>query len=247
MAELLETGRPIRNRELVIERPGGTRLTVLASLDPLRDEAGRLVGGVNCFQDITARNAAEQRLQQREQWYRDLLEALPAALYTTDADGHITFFNEAAAELCGRRPVPGNDAWLIGSKLYWPNGKPIAQEECPTALALKTDKPVRGTEKIIERPDGTRVPILPFPTPLHDEEGKLIGAVNMLVDISERKAAEEEKALLLRELERALIAQADMKLGLALAHASLRTVRQLEGERRSARTPAPVPIRKASS
>jgi hypothetical protein len=55
----------------------------------------------------------------------------------------------------------------------------------------------------------------------------------MLVDISERKAAEEEKALLLRELERALIAQADMKLGLALAHASLRTVRQLEGERRN--------------
>ena len=200
MAELLETGRPIRNRELVIERPDGSRLTILANLDPLRDEAGRLVGGVNCFQDITARKAAERRLQQREQWYRDLLEALPAALYTTDADGRITFFNEAAAELCGRRPFLGDDAWSIGSKLYWPDGKPIAQEECPTALALKTDKPVRGTEKIVERPDGTRIPVIPFPTPLHDEEGKLIGAVNMLVDISERKAAEEEKALLLREL-----------------------------------------------
>src|SRR6185503_18116837 len=46
-----------------------------------------------CFQDITARKAAERRLQQREQWYRDLLGALPAALYTTDADGRITFFN----------------------------------------------------------------------------------------------------------------------------------------------------------
>lgn len=79
MAELLETGRPIRNRELVIERPDGSRLTILANLDPLRDEAGRLVGGVNCFQDITARKAAERRLQQREQWYRDLLEALPVA------------------------------------------------------------------------------------------------------------------------------------------------------------------------
>jgi len=200
MAELLETGRPIRNRELVIERPDGSRLTILANLDPLRDEAGRLVGGVNCFQDITARKGAERRLQQREQWYRDLLEALPVALYTTDADGRNTFFNEAAAELCGRRPFLGDDAWSIGSKLYWPDGKPIAQEEYPTALALKTDKPVRGTEEIVERPDGTRIPVIPFPTPLHDEEGKLIGAVNMLVDISERKAAEEEKALLLREL-----------------------------------------------
>jgi PAS domain S-box-containing protein len=200
MAELLQTGHPIRDRELIFERPDGSRLTILANLDPLRDETGKLVGGVNCFQDITARKVAEQRLQQRERWYRDLLEALPAAIYTTDADGRITFYNEAAAELCGRRPVVGNDAWSIAGTLYWPDGKPIAHDECPMALALKTGKPVRGMEKIVERPDGTRVPVSPFPTPLHDDEGKLIGAVNMLVDITERKAAEEEKALLLREL-----------------------------------------------
>lgn len=200
MAELLRTARPIRDRELVIERPDGSRLTILANLDPLLDENGSLVGGVNCFQDITARKAAEQRLQQREQWYRDLLGALPAAIYTTDAEGRITFFNAAAAELCGRRPILGSDAWSIAGKLYWPDGRPIAYEECPTATALKTGKPVRGTEKIVERPDGTRVPVLPFPTPLHDADGKVIGAVNMLVDITERKAAEEEKTLLLREL-----------------------------------------------
>ena len=200
MAELLQTGNPIRNREVMLERPDGSRITILANLDPLRDETGKLVGGVNCFQDITARKAIEQRLQQREHWYRDLLEALPAAIYMTDAEGRITFFNEAAAELCGRRPALGTDAWSIATKLYRPDGKPIAHEECPTAIALKTGQPVRGTEKIVERPDGTRIPVLPFPTPLRDGDGKLIGAVNMLVDISERKAAEEEKALLLREL-----------------------------------------------
>jgi PAS domain S-box-containing protein len=200
MAELLKTGLPIRDRELVLERPDGSRITVLANLDPLHDETGKLVGGVNCFQDITARKAAEQRLQQREQWYRDLLEALPAAIYTTDAEGRITFFNEAAADLCGRRPAPGSDQWCVSSKLYYPDGAPLAHSDCPMATALKTGKPVRGTEKVVERPDGTRVPILPFPTPLHDAEGRLIGAVNMLVDITERKAAEEEKTVLLREL-----------------------------------------------
>ena len=193
MAELLSTGLPIRDRELQIEHPDGTRLTILANLDPLFDEDGALVGGVNCFQDITARRAAEARLEQREQWYRDLLEALPAAIYTTDADGRITFFNQAAADLAGRRPVLGQESWCVTWKLYAPDGSPIAHEDCPMATALKTGTPVRGTEKVALRPDGTRVPILPYPTPLHDADGKMIGAVNMLVDITERKQAEEQK------------------------------------------------------
>jgi len=200
MAELLATGHPIRDRELILERPDGSRLTILANLDPLFDEDGRLVGGVNCFQDITARKTAETRLQEREYWYHDLLEALPAAIYTTDAAGRITFFNQAAADLAGRRPVLGSDQWCVTSKLYAADGTPIAHEDCPMALAVKSGAPVRGTEKIAERPDGVRVAILPYPTPLRDGTGKMIGAVNMLVDITERKAAEEEKSLLLREL-----------------------------------------------
>ena len=59
------------------------------------------------------------------------------------------------------------------------------------AVALKENRSVRGVEAIAERPDGTRVPFIPYPTPLHDSEGRLIGAINMLVDISERKKAEE--------------------------------------------------------
>jgi signal transduction histidine kinase/ActR/RegA family two-component response regulator len=45
-------------------------------------------------------------------------------------------------------------------------------------------------EAIAERPDGTRVPFLPYPTPLRDASGALVGAVNMLVDISEQKAGQ---------------------------------------------------------
>jgi PAS domain S-box-containing protein len=200
MAEALKTGHPVRDREVIIERPDGSRITTLVNIKPLFDEDGTLVGAVNCFQDITARKAAEARLEQQERWYRDLLEALPAAIYTTDADGRITFFNQAAAELAGRRPVLGQESWCVSWKLYAPDGSPLAHDECPMAQALKTGRPVRGTEKIAQRPDGARVPILPYPTPLHDPDGKMIGAVNMLVDITERKQAEERKTLLLREL-----------------------------------------------
>jgi PAS domain S-box-containing protein len=200
MAELLRTRSAIRDREFMIERPDGTRIAILANLDPLFDEAGALVGGVNCFQDISERKAAEERLKAREEWYIGLLDVLPAAIYTTDAEGRLTFFNQAAADLSGRRPALGTDEWCVTWRLFSADGTPLPHEECPMAVALKTGEPVRGTEKIAERPDGTRVPILPFPTPLHDGSGRMTGAVNMLVDISDRKRAEEQKTLLLREL-----------------------------------------------
>ena len=65
------------------------------------------------------------------------------------------------------------------------------------ALALKEKRPIRGMEAIAERPDGTRVPFIPYPTPLFDASGALIGAVNTLVDITERYETEQR----LRESE----------------------------------------------
>lgn len=47
------------------------------------------------------------------------------------------------------------------------------------AVALKEGRPVRGVEAIAERPDGTRVPFIPFPTPLFDASGRVTGAINM--------------------------------------------------------------------
>jgi PAS domain S-box-containing protein len=125
-----------------------------------------------------------------ETW-RQLLEALPAAIYTTDAAGRITFFNEAAVELAGHRPKLGRDPWCVSWRLHRPDGTPLSHDESPMAVALREGRPVRGVEVIAERPDGTRVNLLPYPTPLHDSSGALIGAVNVLIDITERKQAEE--------------------------------------------------------
>ncbi len=138
--------------------------------------------------------------QERERRFRELLEALPAAIYTTDADGRITYYNEAAAELWGHRPPLGSSEWCGSWKLFWADGTPLPHGQCPMAIALKEDRKVRDMEAIAERPDGSRVSFIPYPSPLHDEAGRLIGAVNMLVDITERKRAEEQQALLVREL-----------------------------------------------
>jgi len=119
-----------------------------------------------------------------------LLDALPVAIYTTDAEGRITFYNEAAAELWGCRPEIGTDRWCGSWKVYWPDGRPLPYDECPMAICLKEGRPVRGVEAVAERPDGTRVRYMPFPTPLHDDAGRMIGAINLLMDLSERDKAQ---------------------------------------------------------
>ena len=127
---------------------------------------------------------------------RELLDALPAAIYTTDADGRVTYYNAAAVQLAGRTPKIGSDEWCVTWRLYWPDGTPLPHDECPMAVALKTGRPVRGVEAVAERPDGTLVPFMPYPTPLHDASGNVVGAVNMLVDLTERSHAEQVRQLL---------------------------------------------------
>jgi PAS domain S-box-containing protein len=120
-----------------------------------------------------------------------IVQNLSVAVYSTDAAGRITFYNDAAASLWGRRPKLGEDWWCGSWRLYWPDGRPMAHDECPMAVTLKTGCAAKGAEAVAERPDGTRVPFLAYPTPLRDDAGQLIGAVNMLVDIAERKRNEK--------------------------------------------------------
>jgi two-component system CheB/CheR fusion protein len=125
-----------------------------------------------------------------DNFFRDLVDALPVAIYTTDAAGRITYFNDAAAALWGCRPELGKNEWCGSWRLYWPDGRPLPHDECPMAVALRAQHPVRGQEAVAERPDGTRVPFLPYPTPIYNSAGVMIGAVNMLVDLSDWKRAE---------------------------------------------------------
>lgn len=194
MAAALQTGQSFRDQEVVVEQPGGQRRTVLVSIDALKDQEGRISGAINYFQDITERKQSERR-------FREMIDALPAAIYTTDAEGRVTHFNPAAVTLAGRVPELGADEWCVTWKLYHPDGTPMAHDQCPMARSLKEGRPIQGAEAIAERPDGTRVWFTPYPTPLRDDAGRITGAINMLVDITERKRAEQHMWLLTRELE----------------------------------------------
>jgi len=170
--------------------------------------------------DVTCRKAQDHALREQKQRLQDLLESLPAAVYTTDAEGRITFFNQAAADMAGRVPRLGEDLWCVTWKLYKPDGTPLPHDECPMAIALKENRAVRGEEAVAERPDGTRVPFIPYPTPLRDVDGNLVGAINMLVDVSERKQAEYQQRMLLDELNHRV------KNNLQMLHSLLRTAQR---------------------
>jgi len=138
--------------------------------------------------DLMEKHAAA--LRDREHSFREMMDSLPAAVYTTDTEGRITHFNSACVELSGRTPAPGSDHWCVSWKLYRPDGTPLSHDECPMAIALKEGRAVRDQMIIVERPDGTRASIMPYPTPLRDRQGKIVGGINMLLDVTRSNEAE---------------------------------------------------------
>ncbi|MBK8950976.1 MAG: PAS domain S-box protein [Chitinophagaceae bacterium] len=124
---------------------------------------------------------------------RDIIENIPEPVYTTDANGYIQMFNKAGVELWGREPVPGKDQWCGSWKIFDPhNGKEIPAENFSIATAIRNGRPVYGEQILVQRPDGSLRHVLPNPTPLFNEDGNLTGALNMLIDITDKKEAEEK-------------------------------------------------------
>ena len=132
-----------------------------------------------------------------------VLDRLPVPVYTTDAHGSVTYWNQACVDFAGREPQLGRDRWCVSWQLYTMNGERLPHDQCPMAKAIKDKKPIRNEIAIALRPNGTRVAFRPYPTPLFDDEGNLSGAINLLVDISEEQSeALKEQAARCRRLAR---------------------------------------------
>jgi len=144
---------------------------------------------VDAFDDVLTR--ASGAALAGEAALREALDQLPAAIYVTDADGVVTYFNPACIDFTGRRPEIGADRWCVTWRLYTNNGKYLRHDRCPMAVAVKTRQPIRGVTAIAERPDGTRVHFRPYPTPIIDGDGEFVGAVNILEDVTDEVRAED--------------------------------------------------------
>jgi two-component sensor histidine kinase len=146
-------------------------------------------------------HAAVEAFRKRELGYREILEDLPAAIYTTDSDGRITYFNRACIDFAGRTPTLGEDRWCIACKLFTVDGQPLPEVQFPATMALRIAHQVTGLRAIAERPDGSMIRFEHFATPIFDDRGDCLGTVNMLVDITAQSKAQERLELLAREID----------------------------------------------
>jgi PAS domain S-box-containing protein len=222
-------GERIDHYETVRRHKDGSLIDISLTVSPMRDSSGVIIGASKIARDISERREVQRKLEESEQHLQDLLAAIPAAIYTTDAEGRITYFNQAAVELAGRTPTIGSDEWCVTWKLFNPDGTPMPHDQCPMAIALREGRAIRSAEAIAERPDGTRVPFIPYPTPLRDASGKVVGAINMLADISERRQAETQQRLLLDELNHRT--KNNMQMLLSLLSSAMRNASSKEAKR----------------
>src|SRR5438132_2989801 len=139
-----------------------------------------------------AHERAEEAVRESDARFREILELMPAAVYVCDQAGVIQNYNSRAAELWGRQPRTGDPLVRFCGSLrhYLPDGTLVPHEESPMAETLRTGVPVRNQEMVLERADGSRVTVMANIAPLWNEKGEQVGAINCLLDVTERKLAE---------------------------------------------------------
>lgn len=150
----------------------------------------RLVGTAR---DITEEKKKEAALAMSEARYRGLVDLMPAAMYTCDAEGHITFFNEQAEDIWGSAPQLGQRQtdFFERFRLWRADGTPLAPAQTPMAKAWSAGVQSRSEELNIERPDGERVTVVVSVDPFIGPDNAIGGAVAVFLDISAHKRALE--------------------------------------------------------
>ena len=142
-------------------------------------------------------------------------ECLPVACYACDCSGTITDYNRRSVELWGRAPQV-TDRFTGAHRILDAQGGLLGPEATATAFLLRVGLPQLSKELVIERPDGKRVTVISNVAALHDEEGKVIGALDVLQDITDRRWSEDARRLAERVSASARIAMEVVRLKPAL-------------------------------
>jgi PAS domain S-box-containing protein len=176
--------------EVIIERPDGSRITVVLNIRPVTNERGDIIGAINCFYDITARKQTEEALRAREAELELVFNHTPFMLTRCSRDLRYQFVSQTYAELRGRQPeeIVGKPIVDILGQAAFETIHPYVETVLQgTRVEFECEIPCAGSRlrslRVVYTPDTDR--------------GHVRGWIASILDITERKQIEEERARLL--------------------------------------------------
>lgn len=203
IAESFASGEPYESCFRALQEDGTVRI-VQSRGNVIFDKDEKPLRMYGTVQDITERKQWEEALAESEERLRQLVSLMPTGIYTCDSKGRLTFYNRHAAKLWGWEPKLNDESvkFCGAFRLWNTDGSPVRNDQTPVADAIFKGTSVRDLEVVAEQPNGERVIMSINVDPIHDREGRRIGAINVFQDITGRKKAEESIRQYAEELKR---------------------------------------------
>src|SRR5499426_332550 len=203
VAEVLATGKPVRDVERIVEHADGSTLIVSVNIDPLRDSKGELVGAVNCFLDVTARKRADAALErsrlhalEQEQRLAATYEHAAIGISEVDPEGRFLRVNEAICAITGF----GRKELLAGRLFRYTHPDDVDPDREAFRKQVSGELEFYSVEKRFIRRDGRVIWLSVRSSPIRDAESRLQYVVRVVQDVTEHKASERRQKLLMDEL-----------------------------------------------
>jgi two-component system CheB/CheR fusion protein len=194
MANVLRSGVPARQVELIVERTSGERLWVEVDAEPLTDAVGNLLGAICCLRDISAHKRTEQSLRSREEFLSALVDTTPECVKLVSEDGSLLHMNHAGLRMIeadSLEQVLGSSTYDLIHKSHHDSWREHHRRVCGgESLAWEFDiVSLHGTRRCMET----------HAVPLKMPDGSM-AQLAVTRDVSERKRSELQQRLLINEL-----------------------------------------------
>nr|WP_082090646.1 PAS domain S-box protein [Methanosarcina sp. MTP4] len=185
LSELIKQGKKIHHHETSRLRKDGQIIDVSITLSPVFDSHGKLTAISFISRDITERKRVEEKLRESEEKYRNIVETANEGIFIIDAESRVTYANEKMTDMLGYTLEE-----VIGIAIW-----DFVSEDCKAIVKLNLERRRQGINEIYELKlickGGSSLWVLISAKSLFDMDGRFMGSISMLTDITKRKEAEE--------------------------------------------------------
>jgi PAS domain S-box-containing protein len=192
MADVLHTGISVREQEVHIGRPNGSRGIALVNIEAITDSDGYIIGAVNCFQDITERKRNEEAALR----LAAIVESSDDAIVSKNLDGIIMSWNAGAERIFGYLAEE-----IIGKPITTLIPPDYQKEEEGIIERIRRGQRIEHYETVRRRKHGSLIDVSLTISPVRNAQGKIVGASKIVRDITERKRSDAQIVNLAREAE----------------------------------------------